>query len=90
MNETIICRCEDVTKEEIIEAINEGYDTLEELKMHLRLGMGPCQGRTCLSLAAKILAKETGGKLSEIKIPVSRPPILPVSLGMLTEEENEG
>ena len=41
---SIICRCEDITQEQIEQAIDEGYTTLEELKRKLRLGMGPCQG----------------------------------------------
>ena len=39
---TIVCRCEDVTLEQLI-----GYDSLREAKLHTRCGMGPCQGRIC-------------------------------------------
>jgi bacterioferritin-associated ferredoxin len=82
-----ICRCEDLTEEEIIQAIDEGYTTLEELKCKLRLGMGPCQGRSCLSLARRILCQKTGIKTEEITLPASRPPIVPVSLGTLASDD---
>ena len=83
----LICRCEDLTEEEIIQAIDEGYTTLEELKCKLRLGMGPCQGRSCLSLARRILCQKTKKNAEEISMPPSRPPVIPVSLGTLASDE---
>lgn len=82
-----ICRCEDLTQEEIEQAIAEGYMTLEELKCKLRLGMGPCQGRSCLSLARRILCQKTEKTTGEITLPPSRPPVVPVSLGTLASDE---
>lgn len=79
----IICRCEDVSEEDIVAAIENGCQTLDELKHRLRLGMGPCQGRTCLPLAARILARKTGQPLADIQMQTSRPPVVPVELGML-------
>jgi len=84
-----ICRCEDLTQEEIEQAIDEGYTTLEELKCKLRLGMGPCQGRSCLSLARRLLCQKTGLSTAEILLPATRPPLIPVSLGTLVSDENE-
>jgi len=79
----IVCRCEDITEEDIIKTIEEhGCSTLAELKQLLRLGMGHCQGRTCIILAAKILAKKTGKSLEEI-MPSFRPPIIPVEIGLI-------
>ncbi len=83
---TFICRCEDLTKEEIEQAIDEGYTTLEELKCKLRLGMGPCQGRGCLLLTRRILCQKLGKKHAEINFPTTRPPEIPVSLGTLASE----
>ncbi|KAA0000601.1 MAG: (2Fe-2S)-binding protein [Thermoplasmata archaeon] len=85
----IICRCEDVTEEDVVKAIKDGYTTLDELKHVLRLGMGPCQGRTCIPLAARILARETGKKVSEIELQTSRPPVVPVPLGLLASGESD-
>jgi len=85
----IICRCEDVTEEDVVKVIKDGYTTLDELKHVLRLGMGPCQGRTCIPLAARILARETGKKVSEIELQTSRPPVVPVPLGLLASGESD-
>lgn len=86
---TIVCRCEDLTEEEIIEAIREGYTDMEELRRKLRIGMGPCQGRVCLSLVKKILEQETGKKVSQNSLPTYRPPLIPVSLGSLARLEKK-
>ncbi len=81
VDDPIVCRCEEVTVSQAVRAIREGYDTLEELKRHLRVGMGPCQGRTCLPLLARILARETGKSPGEVMAEVSvRPPLVPVPL----------
>ena len=85
----IICRCEDVTEEEIIEAIHMGFDSLESLKRHLRVGTGPCQGRTCVPLIMGILARETGKRPDEIEVPTHRPPIKPVPVGALADYARE-
>ena len=55
--ETMICRCEDVTREMILKCIAEGYETLDEIKRVTRAGMGPCQGRTCRQLIAAELSR---------------------------------
>jgi NAD(P)H-nitrite reductase large subunit len=88
----IVCRCEDITEQNVIDAIHQGYTDLEELRRKLRIGMGPCQGRVCISLVKKILEKETGKKVSVESYPTSRPPVIPISLGALakkTRGENE-
>ena len=85
----IVCRCEDITEEEVLKAIEEGYTDLEELRKKLRIGMGPCQGRVCIQIVIKILEKKTGKKVSKISIPTSRPPIIPVPLGTLASDEDE-
>ena len=83
----IVCRCEDITKEEILEAIDEGYQTLEEIKRVLRCGMGPCQGRTCTPLIAGLLARKTGKSVAEIGIPTTRPPLQPLPLVVFAGDE---
>lgn len=84
-NKTIVCRCEDLTKDEIIEAIQEGYTDLEELRRKLRIGMGPCQGRVCIALVKKILEQKTGKFIDHDSLPTCRPPLVPVSLGSLAD-----
>lgn len=36
----ILCRCEDVTREKILECIENGYQTIDEIKRVTRAGMG--------------------------------------------------
>lgn len=79
----ITCRCEDVTRDEILKAIDEGYTTLQQIKYHLRCGMGICQGRRCLRLIAQIIADKTGVPIAEQDFPRVRPPIAPFTLAML-------
>ena len=85
----IVCRCEDLTEDDVIKAIDEGYTDLEELRKKLRIGMGPCQGRVCIQLVMKILEKKTGENISKIYLPTSRPPLIPVSLGTLASDSDE-
>ncbi len=87
---TIICRCEEVTLGEIRELIRKGYKTVEEIKRISRCGMGPCQGRTCQQLIMEEIAKATGEHIENIKVHTYRPPILPIKLGKIHGgEKNE-
>lgn len=88
---TIICFCEDISKKEIIEAIERGYTTPEAIKRHLRCGMGACQGRGCMELIAGIIARKTDKSMEDLVIHSSRPPIkpLPIGLAALGDEEEE-
>ncbi|MEX2690030.1 MAG: (2Fe-2S)-binding protein [Candidatus Njordarchaeales archaeon] len=86
---TIICRCQNVTLEDVEKAINEGYTDLESLKRKLRIGMGPCQGRICLPIVIRILARKTGKKPEELLIPKSRPPLLPLPMSLFEGDDDE-
>ena len=88
-NKIFICRCEDLTQEEVEQAIDDGYATLEELKCKLRLGMGPCQGRSCLLLARRLISQKTGRSTGEVTLPPSRPPVIPITLGVLASDKDE-
>ena len=82
-----MCRCNDVTVEEVEKLIDEGVTDLEELRRLLRIGMGPCQGRTCIPIVISILARKTGKKPEEIPLPNARFPARPVKIGALVEGE---
>ena len=79
----IICRCEDLTREDIRKYISAGYTTVEEIKRISRCGMGPCQGRTCLPLLIKEIAEMTGKNPAEIATAKVRPPVKGIKLGAL-------
>ncbi len=83
--DTIICRCEEITEEEIIEAIQKGLVTLNEVKKATRAGMGLCQGKICSKLVERIIGRETGLPPKEIIPATFRPPVRPLPLGMFKE-----
>ena len=84
--ETIyVCRCEEITLSEIHEWIDRGYDTVEELKRILRVGMGPCQGRGCQDILMREIAKKTGKPLIEVAPATIRPPVKPIKIGLLAD-----
>lgn len=86
---TVICRCEDVTYGQIVAAIERGCRTVEEVKRMLRCGMGACQGRTCVRLISQIMAAQTGVALGQIAQPTFRPPTMPMELFILAGETDE-
>ncbi len=83
---TIICRCSDVTLKQIRELIAEGYVTYDEIKRITRSGMGPCQGKTCGQMIMREIAVATGQNLKDIKFQTTRPPVVGVKLGLIAEE----
>jgi len=61
MGRTIVCRCEDVTIEDLKQAFSEGYRDLESLKRYTGFATGFCQGKCCLAHAARFLSALKGG-----------------------------
>jgi NAD(P)H-nitrite reductase large subunit len=87
MKEEYICRCEEVTRREIEEAIADGATTLSGIKRRTRAGMGLCQGRTCRRLITQMLSKVKDP--SEIIPPTSRPPVRAIKIGEIVEGEDD-
>lgn len=58
----IVCRCEQVTKKEVLDAIQNplGVKTIAAIKYRARAMMGRCQGGFCLPRIVQILEKEFG------------------------------
>ncbi|RAO97405.1 (2Fe-2S)-binding protein [Mesotoga sp. Brook.08.YT.4.2.5.4.] len=83
--ETIVCRCEEVTVDQIRKAIKDGYKDFEELRRYLRISMGPCGGRTCRLNTLMILSRETGVPVEELAPGIFRPPSMPVSFKAIAE-----
>jgi bacterioferritin-associated ferredoxin len=81
----IVCRCEDVTDDEIVAALGEGARTLNDVKRRTRVGMGMCQGRWCSHAVATLVAKQTGQPLAALAPMTARPPVQPVVLGVLAD-----
>jgi bacterioferritin-associated ferredoxin len=88
-DKTIICRCEDLTVEEIRGWIAKGYGTFDEIKRASRIGMGPCQGRTCRRHLVTELARAAGMNPAEVNLATFRPPTKPLKFGTITEGESD-
>ncbi|WP_329269800.1 NAD(P)/FAD-dependent oxidoreductase [Streptomyces sp. NBC_01451] len=78
-DDTVVCRCEEVTAAEVREAVEElGATDLRTVKLLTRAGMGWCQGRVC----APGVAGVAGCPVGLAKRPFARP----VPLGVLAKE----
>ena len=58
----IICRCEQISEGEIVDAIRRtpGARSLDGVKRRVRAGMGRCQGGFCAPRVMEILSRELG------------------------------
>jgi D-hydroxyproline dehydrogenase subunit alpha len=68
-DDTLLCRCEDVTIGEV-----RASKDWREAKLHTRCGMGACQGRICGAAASVYFGWQT---------PAPRPPFSPAQIGTL-------
>ena len=80
--QAVVCRCEDVTRGEIEEAIAAGAREVNQLKHFTRCGMGPCQGRMCGDVVAELVARHVAGREAAGQW-TGRPPLRPVQLDAL-------
>lgn len=71
-DDTIICRCEQVTRKEIVEQIRTGTRDMNQLKATIRAGMGACGGKTCRELIMRVF-REEGIDLNEVTVFTERP-----------------
>ena len=62
----IICRCEQITEAEIIDAVKCGHTTVDGVKFHTRAGMGRCQGGFCSAKILEIISRESGIPMQEL------------------------
>ena len=88
-DDPIVCRCEDVRRSAILAEIRKGLHTVDELRRVLRVGMGPCQGKSCGAITRKLLAQELGGQPSDYAPCRTRSPLKAVSLGTLAKEDED-
>ncbi|MCD4499452.1 NAD(P)/FAD-dependent oxidoreductase [Chromobacterium vaccinii] len=58
--DTVICRCEHATRQDIDTALEQGVNDLISLKMRTRVSMGDCQGKMCVGYCSDRLREHTG------------------------------
>ena len=69
-DEVLICRCQEVTRKMILDAIADGATTVDGIKRRTRAGMGLCQGKSCERLIQGILAEVTGQDRAQITVKI--------------------
>ncbi|MCZ7570859.1 MAG: NAD(P)/FAD-dependent oxidoreductase [Ardenticatenaceae bacterium] len=88
-DDTIVCRCQEVTKAELRDAARASTLSAREVKLRTWAGMGPCQGRFCGDVILRIMAEEKGVAIDQIPAPRVRPPVHTVPLAALAQELEE-
>ncbi|MFF9300807.1 NAD(P)/FAD-dependent oxidoreductase [Streptomyces sp. NPDC014764] len=79
-DDTVICRCEEVTAGAVREALTLGAGDTRTVKLLTRAGMGWCQGRMCASGVAAVTGLPPA--------PARRPFARPVPLGVLAAQHH--
>ncbi|GJG97874.1 NAD(P)/FAD-dependent oxidoreductase [Cupriavidus pauculus] len=81
VGDTIVCRCEEATAEQVRHAARIGCQGPNQLKAFLRCGMGPCQGRFCGLTVTELIADEQQRHPRDVGYYRLRFPTKPVTLG---------
>ena len=87
--ETVTCRCEETTAGDLLKAIQMKHLNLNAIKKRTRLGMGPCQGKTCEAIAVE-MGLRAGVPLSELEHLTIRPPITPTPMSVMADYSEPG
>lgn len=86
--ETVVCRCEEVTRAEIERAIDASAD-VNVVKTFTRVTMGLCQGRNCQRQIAALIAARHGRELADVAWSTPRAPVRPVPLAAIADASVE-
>ena len=86
--ETIVCRCEHISADEIRNLIRQGVRDINQIKAVTKATMGSCGGKTCLSLIKKIF-REEGIPQESITEPTQRPLFVEIPIEILAENQQE-
>jgi hydrogen cyanide synthase HcnB len=84
-DDTIVCRCEEVTMQDVISAVADGARDVNDIKRRTRLGMGHCQGRFCGQVINELMWRLTGVR-EKREVFTFRTPVKPVPFGCLAGE----
>ncbi|MGG5818031.1 FAD-dependent oxidoreductase [Falsiroseomonas sp. HW251] len=82
-DDTILCRCEEVTAGKVRQAVTLGCMGANQTKAFTRTGMGPCQGRVCGPAVHAVIAAARGVDPAEVEPFRTRFPTKPLTLGEL-------
>ncbi|MEI8146904.1 MAG: FAD-dependent oxidoreductase, partial [Alphaproteobacteria bacterium] len=88
-DETLICRCEEVSAGRAREVCRTVDPSLATIKRMTRAGMGRCQGRYCVGPLTKLVQAEGGAAPDAAAFFAPRPPAKPVPLAAVALEKPE-
>ena len=88
-DDTLVCRCEEISAGEIRAAARLGCVGPNQAKAFTRCGMGPCQGCLCGSTVSTLIADETGAAIEDVGYFRVRPPLKPITLGELASSRTD-
>jgi NADPH-dependent 2,4-dienoyl-CoA reductase/sulfur reductase-like enzyme len=88
-DDTIICRCEEVTAGEIRRVAALGCVGPNQGKAFTRCGMGPCMGRKCGVTVSRLIAEHHGLAMDEVGYYRIRPPVKPITVGQLANLDTD-
>jgi NADPH-dependent 2,4-dienoyl-CoA reductase/sulfur reductase-like enzyme len=83
VGDTIVCRCEEVTAQQVRDTADLGCEGPNQMKAFLRCGMGPCQGRLCGLTVTELIADQRRSMPEAVGYYRLRPPVKPITLGEL-------
>lgn len=82
-DDSIVCRCEELTAKALRAIIAKGCYSADGLKAQSRAGMGTCQGRMCSAAVGEMLANAHGIPLENLPPYHAQVPLVPLRLGEL-------
>ncbi|TDV67772.1 NAD(P)/FAD-dependent oxidoreductase [Pseudomonas sp. LP_7_YM] len=85
-DDTIVCRCEEVSAGAIRGYVDLGCLGPNQAKAFGRCGMGPCQGRQCGLSVSEIIAEHRNVLPTQVGYYRIRPPLKPITLAQLASE----
>ena len=83
-DDTVVCRCENLTLHDLRSAFTAGHSSLNAIKRNIRSGMGWCGGRNCLRAVAALAELHAGAPPTTMMTP--RPMARPVTFGALAAQ----
>lgn len=85
-DDTIVCRCEEVTAAQVRAAVRDGAIGPAQAKVFTRCGMGACQGRMCGPIVSQLIARETGAPATDVGAYNIRFPLKPLTLSDMASD----
>jgi len=83
--DTIVCRCEQVSADQVTAIAKAGCTGVNQLKTFTRAGMGACQGRQCGLNLCHLVAQAQDRPIATVEPLTLRPPLSPITLGQLAQ-----